>query len=85
LEVAKMLLAIFNLDVSYIKFVKDRPGHDRRYAIDWRKLQKLGWKPVYSDLAQGLRQTVGWYRENEWWWRPLKKRAEKLYKKTGQS
>ena len=54
-----------------ITFVTDRPGHDKRYAINASKIAKnLGWKPVY-DLASGLRQTVRWYLQNELWWRPL--------------
>ncbi len=54
-----------------ISFVADRPGHDKRYAIDASKVtEKLGWKPAY-DLATGLRQTVKWYLDNETWWRPL--------------
>lgn len=84
LEVAKKLLNIFGLDSSYIKFVKDRAGHDRRYAMDWRKIKKnLNWKPKY-DFDTWLIKTVEWYRKNEWWWRPLKEKAEKLYRKTGQ-
>ena len=54
-----------------ITFVADRPGHDKRYAIDASKLtDRLGWKPAH-DLASGLRQTVQWYLDNEDWWRPL--------------
>ena len=84
LQVAKLLLKIFGRDDSYLKFVKDRPGHDRRYAVDWGKIKKeLGWKPKYS-FDIWLEKTVKWYRDNEWWWRPLKKRAEKLYEKTNQ-
>jgi dTDP-glucose 4,6-dehydratase len=84
LEVAKKLLKIFGKDKSYLKFVKDRPGHDRRYAVDWSKINKeLGWKPRY-DFDTWLVKTVKWYRENQWWWRPLKKEAEELYRKTGQ-
>lgn len=83
LQIAKMLLRIFNKDHSYIKFVKDRPGHDRRYAVDWSKIRRLGWKPKY-DFDEWLGKTVQWYRQNEWWWRPLKSRAEKLYEKTRQ-
>lgn len=84
LEVAKMILKIFNKDESFIKFVKDRPGHDRRYAVDWSKINKsLGWKPKYR-FGAWLEKTVDWYQKNEWWWRPLKKQAENLYKKTGQ-
>jgi len=84
LEVAKKLLKIFKKDKSYLKFVKDRPGHDRRYAVDWSKISKeLGWKPKY-DFDTWLEKTVSWYQKNEWWWRPLKKEAEKLYERTGQ-
>ena len=83
LTFAKKLLKIFNLDESYLKYVKDRPGHDRRYAIDSTKIRKLGWKPKY-DFDTWLLKTVKWYKDNEWWWRPLKKKSEKLYIKTGQ-
>jgi dTDP-glucose 4,6-dehydratase len=79
-----MLLKLFGKDKTRLKFVKDRPGHDRRYAVDWGKIQKeLGWKPKYG-LDKWLAETVKWYKENEWWWRPLKVKAEKLYEKTGQ-
>lgn len=84
LQVAKKLLKIFGKDESNIKFVKNRPGHDRRYAVDWTKINKeLGWKPKH-DFDNYLGKTVKWYEENEWWWRPLKKKAEELYRKTGQ-
>ena len=84
LEVAKMLLKIFKKDESVIKFVKDRPGHDRKYAVDWTKISKdLGWKPEH-DFADWLVKTVEWYKTNKWWWRPLKAKAEELYQKTGQ-
>jgi len=84
LEVAQKLLQIFKKDKSYLKFVKDRPGHDRRYAVNWRKIKKeLGWKPEH-DFDEWLGKTVRWYQDNEWWWRLLKQKAEKLYAKTGQ-
>lgn len=84
LEVAKKLLELFGKEESYIKFVKDRPGHDRRYAVDWSKIKnELGWEPKH-DFETWLEKTVEWYKENEWWWRSLKKEAEKLYEKTGQ-
>lgn len=84
LEVAHKLLNIFGKGKSSIKFVEDRKGHDRRYAVDWGKMKKeLKWKPKY-DFNEWLLKTVEWYKKNEWWWRPLKKKAEKLYQKTGQ-
>jgi dTDP-glucose 4,6-dehydratase len=54
-----------------IRYVEDRPGHDRRYALDTSKLQALGWKPEV-DFEEGLRRTVAWYRENRAWWEPIK-------------
>jgi len=58
-----------------ITFVTDRPGHDRRYAMDSSKLQReLGWQPQY-DFATGLAQTAQWYLANEAWWRPLLERS----------
>jgi dTDP-glucose 4,6-dehydratase len=84
LEIAKKILDIMKLEESRIQFVKDRAGHDRRYAIDWKKINKeLDWEPQHN-LGEWLIKTVEWYRENEWWWRPLKRKAENLYKKTGQ-
>lgn len=58
-----------------ICFVADRPGHDKRYAIDPARIQnELGWRPSIT-LEQGLQQTVRWYLENETWWRALQDRA----------
>ena len=66
---------------SLIEFVKDRPGHDRRYAIDPSKIEReLGWRAAHSFEA-GLAETVDWYIANEWWWRPIrdgKYRGERL-------
>jgi dTDP-glucose 4,6-dehydratase len=60
-----------------IEYVKDRPGHDRRYAVDWRKIKKeLGWQPKY-DFETYLKKTITWYQENEWWWKPLKKNVQR--------
>ncbi len=54
-----------------VRHVTDRPGHDRRYALDSEKARALGWSPR-TDFAQGLAETVAWYREREDWWRPIK-------------
>jgi dTDP-glucose 4,6-dehydratase len=56
---------------SLITPVADRPGHDRRYCLDTTKMRSLGWRPQVP-FAEGLRDTIEWYRANEWWWRPIK-------------
>lgn len=66
-------------------WVKDRPGHDRRYAIDHTKLTtELGWKAAHQDFAKGLKQTIDWYRANDAWWRSAKDAVEAKYVKQGQ-
>ena len=66
-------------------WVRDRPGHDRRYAIDSTKLRtELGWQPKHTNFAAGLAQTIQWYRDHESWWRPAKEATEAKYAKQGQ-
>jgi dTDP-glucose 4,6-dehydratase len=75
LEITERVLTILGKPKSLIRFVADRPGHDRRYAIDFSKLKHdLGWSPVYH-LEEGLEQTVRWYLEHEEWWRRIKSGA----------
>ena len=71
IDLTKRILQILGKPESLIRPVADRPGHDRRYALDTTKLQSLGWRPDVA-FDSGLVETVGWYRENEWWWRPIK-------------
>jgi dTDP-glucose 4,6-dehydratase len=71
LEVADLVLSALEKPQSLKQHVRDRLGHDRRYAVDSDKLRSLGWRPLVP-LDRGLRETVDWYRENEAWWRPLK-------------
>lgn len=72
LEVVKKILKIMGEDESMLEFVKDRPGHDRRYAIDFSKIKdELGWEPLHS-FDEWLRITVKWYQENEDWWKKVK-------------
>ena len=72
LEVAKLILEYLAKPESLITFVKDRPGHDRRYALDSRKIRKeLGWKPQHR-FEYWLKEVVAWYVNNQGWWRPLK-------------
>ena len=70
-DMARFLLAEIGKPESLIEHVKDRPGHDRRYAVDSTKLRSLGWEPRY-DATQALRATVRWYADNRWWWEPIK-------------
>ena len=65
--------------------VTDRVGHDLRYAIDPSALcNELCWAPKHTDFSEGLLATIDWYRDNEWWWRPLKDAAEARYEERGQ-
>jgi dTDP-glucose 4,6-dehydratase len=68
IEIVKLILKILGKPESLIKFVKDRPGHDRRYAIDSTKIQnELGWKPEY-EFEEAIVKTVEWYQKNRSWW-----------------
>lgn len=71
IEITKLMLNELNKPESLIEFVKDRPGHDRRYALDCAKLHALGWKPRFK-FEQALKDTITWYKSHESWWRPLK-------------
>jgi len=67
------ILELLGKDESMIEYVTDRLGHDRRYSIDTAKARALGWTPEH-DFQDSLAATIAWYRENQWWWRPLKHR-----------
>jgi dTDP-glucose 4,6-dehydratase len=72
IEVAHMILAKMGKDASLIEFVRDRPGHDIRYAIDWSKISReLGWKPQH-DFEEWLTKTIEWYKTHESWWKDVK-------------
>jgi dTDP-glucose 4,6-dehydratase len=84
-EALEMILSLMGQPKDAYEHVKDRPGHDLRYAIDSSKIRKeLGWKPTFTNFEQGLTNTIDWYRENQWWWEPLKKQVEAKYKAQGQ-
>lgn len=73
LEVAKKILSLLGLSEEMIEFVKDRPGHDLRYAIDYSKIKnELGWEPKVN-FEDGMARTVDWYKQNRKWWERLKK------------
>ena len=70
-DLTRRILELTGRPSSLIKPVADRPGHDRRYALDTAKLRAMGWAPQVA-FESGLADTVAWYRTNEWWWRPIK-------------
>ena len=85
ITVLRMILEAMGRDPEDFDWVADRPGHDRRYAIDSTKLQReLGWRPAHTDFAGGLKATIDWYVENESWWRPAKEATEARYRAQGQ-
>ena len=71
LEVARRILDLTGADASLLRHVEDRPGHDRRYALNSSKLAKLGWRPERG-FEGGLADTVAWYRDRRAWWERLK-------------
>jgi dTDP-glucose 4,6-dehydratase len=72
LDVVRRILELTGRDKSLIEHVRDRPGHDRRYSLSSDKLRsELGWKPEIR-FDEGLERTVEWYRDNEWWWAPIR-------------
>ena len=70
-DLTRLLLRVAGRPETLIKKVQDRQGHDLRYSLDTSKLRALGWQPEVP-FEEGLVDTVRWYRENEWWWRPIK-------------
>lgn len=81
IEITEMLIKSFDKTRDYIRFVKDRKGHDWRYAIDCSKIKsELGWKPVYS-FDQGMHSTIQWYQDHQSWWKALKDKRFDLFEK----
>lgn len=73
-EITSIILDELMMGEDAIEYVTDRPGHDRRYSIDGSKLAALGWTPKV-EFEDGLRETIRWYRDNEWWWAAIKHHA----------
>lgn len=85
IEVLKAILTRMGKDPDDFDWVRDRPGHDRRYAIDWGKLHReLGWEPIHRNFEAGLEMTIKWYVDHECWWRDAKDVTEAKYARQGQ-
>jgi dTDP-glucose 4,6-dehydratase len=76
--IAQRIVELTGADPSLIRHVEDRPGHDRRYALDSSRIQALGWRPE-REFEEGLTSTVAWYRERRDWWEPLKSGEYRSY------
>ncbi len=76
IDVLRAILRVMGKAEDDFDWVRDRPGHDRRYAID---PTELGWEPVHTDFESGLEQTIQWYADHEPWWRPTKAATEAKY------
>jgi dTDP-glucose 4,6-dehydratase len=77
-DVVKRIIALTGADESQIEYVTDRPGHDRRYSLSSEKVRALGWKPRVR-FEEGLEETVAWYRDNAWWWEPIRSGDYRAY------
>lgn len=84
IDVLHMILKLMGRDANDFDHVNDRPGGDKRYAIDATKIQtELSWEPKYTDFEEGLAATIDWYRAHESWWMPDKAGTEEKYRKQG--
>ena len=85
IDVLREILAQMGKASDDFDWVRDRPGHDRRYAIDPTKLRtELGWRPKHTDFAAGLKDTIAWYEQNTSWWAAEKEATEAKYAVNGQ-
>lgn len=84
-EVLELILQEMGQPKDAYEMVKDRPGHDLRYAIDSSKLRsELGWEPKFTNFEDGLQDTINWYKDNESWWKDEKAEVEAKYANNGQ-
>jgi dTDP-glucose 4,6-dehydratase len=78
LDVVRRIIELTGADPELLEFVTDRPGHDRRYSLSSEKLRGLGWEPRVG-FDDGLERTVRWYRDNDWWWEPIRSGDYRAY------
>ncbi|MEW6189274.1 MAG: dTDP-glucose 4,6-dehydratase [Actinomycetota bacterium] len=77
-EITEIILRELGKPKNLIKFVKDRPGHDRRYSLNCQKIHQLGWRPRHN-FEDAMRETIRWYVDNRWWWERIKSGEFKEY------
>jgi dTDP-glucose 4,6-dehydratase len=78
MTVIRRIVALAGAQESQIEHITDRPGHDRRYSLSSEKVRALGWSPRVR-FDEGLEQTVAWYRDNAWWWEPIRSGDYRMY------
>jgi dTDP-glucose 4,6-dehydratase len=78
IDVIRRILELTGAEESLIEHIDDRPGHDRRYSLSSARVRALGWEPQVR-FDEGLEQTVAWYRENAWWWEPIRSGEYRAY------
>jgi dTDP-glucose 4,6-dehydratase len=78
IEVVQRIIELSDCGDELIEYVTDRPGHDRRYSLSSAKIRELGWEPSIR-FAEGLERTVAWYRDNGWWWEPIRSGDYRAY------
>ena len=78
IEVVRRIIALTGASPSQVEHVTDRPGHDRRYSLSSSKVRALGWEPQVR-FEEGLADTVAWYRDNSWWWEPIRSGEYRAY------
>jgi dTDP-glucose 4,6-dehydratase len=78
IAIVRRIIELCGASESQIEHVADRPGHDRRYSLSSQKVRALGWSPAVQ-LADGLAETVAWYRDNPWWWEPIRSGSYRSY------
>ena len=85
IDVLRMILRLMGQPEDAFDWVRDRPGHDRRYAIDPTRLRiELGWRPAHTDFERGLQGVIDWYTDHRDWWEPVKAATEARYRAQGQ-
>jgi dTDP-glucose 4,6-dehydratase len=78
IDLVRQMLHLMNKPETLVRFVADRPGHDRRYALDNAKIRALGWRHSVT-FDEALERTIHWYQRNEWWWRKIKSGEYRSY------